>query len=121
MTEEEIPAQAVEEAADEAGKRIYLVQPDQRVDSRIHERNTFAVDAFYFIYEPTHTFVYAATTYLHSSGDLTLHEGVWELGHSLAFYGCFPGGFVFVFPAHRQRCSIGVVAFFKLNWMDSWI
>ena len=88
------------------------MQPVQRVGSRIHERITFAVDAFYVIYELTHTFVYAATTYLHSSGDLTLHEGVWELGHSLAFYGRFPGGIIFVFPAHRERCSIGVVAFF---------
>jgi hypothetical protein len=116
--EGEILASAVgEEVGEEAGKRPMSSADDQEGRSDIHEKVTFAVDTFYVIYDPTHTLYTQRHTYLHSSGDLTLHEGVWDLDIVLRFYGRPRRKFGYVFQRIMRALSIGVVAVFKLTWM----
>lgn len=81
--------EGVEEPVEEAGKNAlwtYILCGLLGGRFSIHEKVTFAIDAFYVIYDSTHTLYTQRHTYLHNSGDLTLHGGVRDLDIVLRFY-----------------------------------
>ena len=84
-----VVGEGLEEPVEEAGKIdlwAYILRGLVGGRFSIHEKVKFAVDAFYVIYDATHTLYTQRHTYLHSSGDLTLHGGAWDLDIVLRFY-----------------------------------